>query len=59
MEVHLADNSTAMSHQIMYLLLIFAYFASNIVKCWALPALNDNKKLRISLLHQFNPSIDW
>ena len=59
MEVHLADNSNAISHQIMYLLLIFAYVASHIVKCWAFPALNDNKKLRMPLLHQFNPIIDW
>ena len=57
MEVHLADNSSAVSHQIVHLPLLFADGAVHTAESWAVPALNHAIILGMPFLHKFNPII--
>ena len=59
MEVHLADNSSFISHQIVHLPLQFADGAIHTVEFRVVPALNHAIILGIPFLHTLNPSIDW
>ena len=54
----LANNSSVVSHQIVYLLFIFAYSAYYAVELRVVLVLNHAKILGIAFLHTFNPSID-
>ena len=59
MEVHLADNSSAVSHQIVHLLLQSTDVDIHTVEFRVVPALNHAIILGISFLHILNPSINW
>ena len=59
MELHLADNSTAISHQIVHLALKFSDGTMHIVEFRVVLALNHAIILEIPFQHKFNPSIDW
>ena len=58
MEVHLANNSSVISHQIVHLPLQFADVAIHTVGFWIVPALNHAIILRMPFLHILNPIID-
>ena len=59
MEVHLADNSSVISHHIVHLPLYFADGAIHTVEFRVVPALNHAIMLGMPFLHTFSPSIDW
>ena len=58
MEVHLADNSSVISHQYIHLPLKFADGAIHNFEFWVVPALNHAIILRIPFPYTLNPSID-
>ena len=55
--MHLAKNSSVISHQIVHLPVQFAYGAIHTVEFWVLPSLNNAIILGIPFLHTLNPSI--
>ena len=59
MEVHLADNFSVISHQIVHLLVQFADGVVHTVEFWAVPVLNHAITLGMPFLHTLNTSIDW
>ena len=59
MELHLADNSSMISSQIVHLSLVFAYGAMRTVEFWLVPVLNHTMIFGMPFLHNFNSSIDW
>ena len=58
MEVHLANNSLVITHQIMYLLLQFADNTIYTVEFWVVPALNYAIILGMPFPHTLSPTID-
>ena len=57
MEVHLADNFYAISHQIVHLPLQFAEGAIHTVEFWVFPALNHVIILGMPFIYTLDPSI--
>ena len=57
--MHLADNSSVISHQVVHLQLKFADGAMHTVKLWVVPALNHIIILGMPFLHKFIPSNYW
>ena len=59
MEVHLADNSSVISHKIVHLTLQFADSSIHNVEFRVVPVLNYAIILGVSFLHKLNRIIDW
>ena len=57
--MHLSDNSSVISHQIVHLPLKFADGAIHTVEFRVVPALNHAIILEIPFLYTLNPSINW
>ena len=57
-KVHLADNSSVISHQIVHLPLQFTNIAIHTVEFRVVPALNHNIVLGMPFLHTLKLSID-
>ena len=56
--MHLDDNSSAISHQIMHLPLKFADGAVRTIEFWVVPELNRAIILVLPFLHKFDPNIN-
>ena len=58
-KVHLAENYSVISDQIVHLPLQFADGAIYTVEFWVVPAFNHAILLGMPFLYTLNPSIDW
>ena len=57
--MHLADNYSVITHQIVHVLLLFADGTIHTVEFRVIPALNHATILGMPFLHTLSPSIFW